>query len=273
MLYWYRTSCGRLAQLGEHRVRNAGVGGSNPPPSTISRPLSFNLILVPDPLTLTREEQLARMRSDWDARARDNAHYYVASGRPDWTDAEFFASGDQVIADDIRTDLGNICQSKSPASMRILEIGCGVGRLTRALADVFGEVHAVDVSGEMIRRARVNLADRPQAHVYQNNGCDLAVLPALAFDFAYSNIVFQHIPSRDVIESYVREVHRVLSPGALFKFQVQGHPIATQPDDTWNGVSYSEQEACAMAERCGFEPRYRHGVGTQYFWLWFFKNT
>jgi hypothetical protein len=27
-----------------------------------------------------------------------------------------------------------------------------------------------------------------------------------------------------------------------------------------------------MAFRCGFEPRYRHGAGGQYFWLWFFKK-
>jgi hypothetical protein len=92
------------------------------------------------------------------------------------------------------------------------------------------------------------------------------------FDFAYSNIVFQHIPSRDVIESYVGEVHRLLRPGALFKFQVQGFPLENRPDDTWNGASFSDQEACAMAERNGFEPRYRHGADTQYFWLWYFKK-
>ena len=51
---------------------------------------------------------------------------------------------------------------------------------------------------------------------------DLSVLPDLEFDFAFSSIVFQHIPSRDIIENYVREVHRLLRPGALFKFQVQG---------------------------------------------------
>jgi SAM-dependent methyltransferase len=97
----------------------------------------------------------------------------------------------------------------------------------------------------------------------------------IEFDFAYSNIVFQHIPSREVIESYVREVHRLLRPGALFKFQVQGYPLDPhdlQPDDTWTGVPFSEQEACAMAERNGFEPRYRHGAGTQIFWLWYFKK-
>src|ERR1700675_4969956 len=148
----------------------------------------------------------------------------------------------------------NICQGRDPKTMRVLEIGCGAGRLTRALANLFGEVHAVDVSGEMIARAREALADKPNAHVYQNNGCDLAVVPPIEFDFGYSNIVFQHIPSREVIESYVREVHRLLRPGALFKFQVQGYPLDPhdlQPDDTWTGVPFSEQEACAMAERNG----------------------
>lgn len=168
---------------------------------------------MPDPIDKKLSKQLARMRSDWDARARENARHYVASGRLDWTDEEFFATGEQAIADDILTDMGNVCQGKPPKSMRVLEIGCGAGRLTRALTNLFGEVHAVDVSGEMIKRARLALADRPNAHVYHNNGCDLAVVPPIEFDFAYSNIVFQHIPSREVIESYVREVHRLLRGG------------------------------------------------------------
>jgi hypothetical protein len=37
-------------------------------------------------------------------------------------------------------------------------------------------------------------------------------------------------------------------------------------------VAFSEADAVAMAERCGFEPRYRHGAGEQYFWLWYFKK-
>jgi SAM-dependent methyltransferase len=223
-------------------------------------------------LELTRQQQLEKMRRDWDQRARENARYYVATGKANWSDEEFFASGEKAIADDILTDMINICQGKDSKAMRVLEIGCGAGRLTRALANLFGEVHAVDVSGEMIARARQALADKPDAHVYQNNGCDLAVVPPLVFDFAYSNIVFQHIPSREVIESYVREVHRLLRPGALFKFQVQGYPLETQSDDTWNGVSFSDQQAREMAERNGFEPRYRHGAETQYFWLWYFKK-
>jgi ubiquinone/menaquinone biosynthesis C-methylase UbiE len=137
---------------------------------------------------------------------------------------------------------------------------------------VFGEIHAVDVSGEMVARARAALKDRPHVTFYQNNGADLAVVPPLVFDFAYSALVFQHIPSREVIDTYVREVHRLLRPGALFKFQVQGHPSEdSSPDDTWHGVSFSEQQATAMAQRCGFEHRHSFGAGDQYFWLWFFK--
>lgn len=214
------------------------------------------------------------MRADWDARARENARHYVATSRTDWTDESFFASGEQQVAEDILTDMGNICQGKDPRQMRVLEIGCGAGRLTRALAAVFGEIHAVDISGEMVAAAKVALTGRPNAHVYQNNGCDLKVVPAGPFDFAYSAIVFQHIPSREIIENYVREVHRLLRPGALFKFWVQGDTrTESTPDDTWLGVPFSDQDVVDMAERCGFEPRHRHGAGGQYFILWFFKRN
>lgn len=223
---------------------------------------------------ISLQQQLEKMRRDWDERARENARHYVATGRTEWSDDEFFASGEQAVAEDILTDMVNICQGKDPAAMRVLEIGCGAGRLTRALSNLFGEVHAVDISGEMVAQARAALVDRPNAYVYQNNGCDLSVIPPLEFDFAYSSIVFQHIPSRDIVENYIREVHRLLRPGALFKFQVQGDAtIQTSPDDTWLGVPFSDSDATAMAYRCGFEPRYRHGAGDQYFWLWYFKKA
>ncbi len=218
------------------------------------------------------EDLLRRMERDWDQRARENARYYVATSQHDWSDDEFFSSGQVTVTEQILNDMTNICRGKDPKQMRVLEIGCGTGRVTHALAGIFGEVHGVDVSGEMIRQARLALADRPNAFVYQNNGIDLSVLGDLVFDFAFSTIVFQHIPSQAVIENYVREVFRVLRPGALFKFEVQGYlQMETSPEDTWLGVPFSDEEAVAMALRCGFEPRYRHGVGEQYFWLWYFK--
>ena len=38
-------------------------------------------------------------------------------------------------------------------------------------------------------------------------------------------------------------------------------PLQTSPDDTWLGVPFSDADAVEMAEKCGFEPRYRHGAG------------
>jgi SAM-dependent methyltransferase len=219
--------------------------------------------------------ELDKMREDWDRRARENARHYVATAKKKWSEEEYIRSGEINVQNEILTDMENVCQGMAPEEMRVLEIGCGTGRITRALAKVFGEVYGVDISGEMIRQAETTLRDFPNARVFQNNGRDLdvvrAALDGRAIDFAFSYIVFQHIPSRDVIESYVREVYSLLRPGALFKFQVQGHPENERRLDTWFGAYYNEEMARAMAERCGFEMRYNHGAGDQYYWLWFFK--
>jgi len=218
-------------------------------------------------------ELLSRMQREWDARAVENARFYVNTAQRDWNDEEFFESGRRTVQEEVLTDMINICQGKDPRQMTVLEIGCGVGRVTRTLAEIFGTVHGVDVSGEMVRLAAEGNRLVKNAHFWHNNGTDLTVLGETQVDFAFSSIVFQHIPSRAVIENYVRDVHRLLRPGGLFKFQVQGDAtLATEAHDTWLGVPFSDQEAVQLAERCGFEPRYRHGAGGQYFWLWFFKT-
>jgi SAM-dependent methyltransferase len=222
---------------------------------------------TPDPAILEK------MRREWDARARENARHYVATAQTNWSDEDYFESGRQSVYHEILTDMGNVCQGRDPKQMTVLEIGCGSGRITRALSETFGQVYAVDISGEMIALAKEALKDRPNVHLFQNNGSDLTVLPDIQVDFAFSFIVFQHIPRREVIYSYVREVGRLLKPGSLFKFQVQGDAtLLTSPEDTWLGVPFSDADAVTMAEACGFEPRYRIGAGEQYFWLWFFKR-
>src|ERR1043166_5573689 len=80
-----------------------------------------------------------RMRRDWNQRARENARHYVATGQQQWSDEEFYRSGQLTVEEEILNDLTNICGGKNPKQMRVLEIGCGAGRVTRALAGFFGD--------------------------------------------------------------------------------------------------------------------------------------
>ena len=73
-------------------------------------------------------DTLAKMRDEWDSRARENARYYVNTAKDNWTDTEFFESGERTVAEEVLTDMINICQGKEPSKMRVLEIGCGAGR-------------------------------------------------------------------------------------------------------------------------------------------------
>jgi ubiquinone/menaquinone biosynthesis C-methylase UbiE len=217
-------------------------------------------------------DSLSRMERDWDARAREAPEYYIATAHRQWSPDAFFESGAVNVENDILADANVICGGKQPAQMRILEIGCGAGRMTKAIAASFREVHAVDISAEMIAAAKRNLSGLRNVFFYKNNGADLSQFPDESFDLAFSFIVFQHIPDKNVIENYVQEVHRSLRPGAFFKFQVQGDTgMNNERPDTWVGVPISVAGARLLAERSGFDLYDAAGAGSQYLWLWFQK--
>ena len=195
------------------------------------------------------------MKRDWDERARADAMHFVASGRLDWDERSFSEDGRRSVDALISADLERICAGKDPAEMSMLEIGCGLGRMTEHLASVFGEVHGVDVSGEMIAGARERLRGHGNVSLHETNGIDLGGLEDRYFDFAFSFIVFQHVPAKEVVISNLREVHRTLKPGGVFKFQVQGAVRALSPDtfaDTWVGVAFEGDELSSLAAEIGF---------------------
>ncbi len=216
---------------------------------------------------------LARMREDWDRRAREDARHYIATRPESWSDEEFYASGVESVRILVINDLAGICPGRDPKSMTALEIGCGAGRMTRALADMFGRVIGVDVSGEMVELANRALADRPNAEALQNSGADLEVLGDRKVDFAFSFIVLQHIPEFAVVRNYVREVARVLRPGGVFKFQVQGdwRPGMGEPD-TWQGCAVTTLDIRHWEHSFGYRLIGSQGAGTQYFWNWFLRT-
>jgi SAM-dependent methyltransferase len=211
------------------------------------------------------------MRREWDERAKTNARHYVATGKTDWSDEEFFHSGQVAIDEIVLNDLGEICRGRKPAEMQVLEIGCGIGRLTYALSKIFCSIDAVDVSSEMIAQARSALSSRSNIRFHVNNGMDLSIFADNSFDFALSYIVFQHIPRKAIVERYIRETFRVLRRNSLFRFQVQGCPIPEDQADTWVGVGFSEADIAEYARMSGFHIQNSFGAGTQYYWITFLK--
>src|SRR5258705_8447714 len=99
----------------------------------------------------------ARMRSDWNARAVEDAHYYVAFGAREQDEASFLATASEAVRA-IESELKRF-SSADTRTMRALEIGCGPGRLIKPLSRHFGEIYGVDVSDEMIRIAAERLRD------------------------------------------------------------------------------------------------------------------
>lgn len=95
-----------------------------------------------------------------------------------------------------------------PRTGPALDFGCGVGRLTQALATTFAEVVGVDLSPTMIRLAnRLNQHSRTARYIL-NQSPDLAQFPSAGFDFVYSDTVLQHLEP-DAARRYVKEFLRV----------------------------------------------------------------
>ncbi len=170
------------------------------------------------------------MQRDWDERARKDPFFYVDSARIWAGPEEFFAAGaesyDRLVEPELRT-LG-----VDPSGKRLLELGCGVGRMTGAFAQRFGRVVAVDVSGEMLQLGRRYLAGVPNVDWVQVSGADLAMFPEGSFDVAFTHLVLQHVPDEATALGLVREMLRVLRSGGAFLIEFNSRPQPSRPPGT-----------------------------------------
>jgi SAM-dependent methyltransferase len=204
---------------------------------------------------------LDRMRDDWNRRAAEDANYYVAFGRRDQDEDEFFATAAAVVKG-MEWELPRL-----PGRDAALEIGCGPGRLMRPLSRHFKEIHGVDVSDSMIALARQRLRHTPNAFPHHSSGSDLSLFPGGQFDFVFSYAVFQHIPSREVVFQYLREARRVLKPLGIVRCQINGLPPTAKQYDTWSGVRITPGEIAEFTLRNDFQLLALEMIDTQYMWI------
>ena len=114
----------------------------------------------------------------WDERAREDAFFFV-DNRLDYRNPDvehFWAAGE--------TDLRKLLELAGVAIQpgdTIVDVGCGLGRLTRAAKSLgAGTLHAIDVSAEMLERAREYNAALEGVTWVQGDGTSLAGIPSLA---------------------------------------------------------------------------------------------
>jgi len=207
------------------------------------------------------DDVLALMRADWDRRAAEDARFYIASGSAG-SDAEFRASGRRDIEDVV---LDGIRLSPSAGA---LEIGCGVGRLLVPLAPRVARAYGVDISPAMIERSKEFTAGAPNVTTWVTEGL-LAPVEDASLDFVFSYIVFQHIPDRAPVRRYAEEAARVLKPGGLFRFQVDGRwkRAAASAATTYDGVKFSSADVRALLAGTGLEAVDEWGEETHYHWV------
>ena len=212
------------------------------------------------------------MKQDWDRRARQNAKWYINCAKWQQADREFDQSGRHDVDKLVLADMDCLAQGNAPHKLRLLEIGCGIGRMTQFLADIFGEVYATDVSGEMVRRSRARLKSAPNVKFLETNGVDFQQFPDGFFDVIFSAFVYQHMPEADLICANISEAYRVLKPGGVFKFQTNGvvnQAFRDAQKDTWVGDTVPEQAVRSLAKEIGAQMMGIRGGGTQYCWtLW-----
>lgn len=102
------------------------------------------------------------------------------------------------------------------SSDTVVEIECGVGRLTRVIAAEVGRVIALDISEKMLAIARQ--ANLPNVDFRVAQGFALPGIQDKWVDLSLGYCVFQHLPSRTALKSYLSEMHRVTKAGEMVAF-------------------------------------------------------
>ena len=186
-----------------------------------------------------------KMKRDWNRRAKVDSKYWVAATE-EADESSYNASAEKDVTDFLKG-----LEGQTNPQMHVLDLGCGIGRMTAPLAAHFEKVVGVDVADEMIKDARHMHADVKNLSFEVNDGSSLANFADDSFDLVLSYSVLPHLPMA-VCESYFKEVNRVLKPGGLFRYQFWvGEERRMDDSDTLNIRVYSETQFDALNQTAG----------------------
>ncbi len=97
-------------------------------------------MIISTPARIIPTEFAEAMKRDWDWRARENAKWFINTFKLEQSDDEFYETGRRDFEGLILNELALLTGGgRDPRALRLLEIGCGIGRMTRHLADLFAK--------------------------------------------------------------------------------------------------------------------------------------
>src|ERR1700759_5212062 len=137
-------------------------------------------------------DRLSGLKKDWESLAQRDAMAAILTDESKsggkWDVTEFMATGNA----EIETVLQHLEAIGLQPDLRgtALDFGCGVGRLTQALARRFRSSVGVDISQEMI--AQANTLNQYEHCRYVVNTAPRLPFADNSFSFVYSNLVLQH---------------------------------------------------------------------------------
>ena len=175
-----------------------------------------------------KSKQALKMKRDWNLRAAQDAIAFTSPYMERRELPGLFQHGRQqahMLTHDTFKEL-----AFDPTGKRMLDIGCGIGRLFSGFTEMFTEIWGVDVSEELIQQAK-KLHASPSVRFIENSGYDLAGIPADHFDFVFSFNTLQFVPQKWMALNYLAEIYRVLRPDGVFQlhFRTNKRRILTLP--------------------------------------------
>ncbi len=215
-------------------------------------------------------KSIQESKKEWIDLAKENDKYYIVSKKgTKITDDEFRQTGEENYNEIVINDTILQERLKPLSDKKVLDIGCGIGRLSEFFAKDFKEVEGIDISDEMIKKAKERLSNLNNVNFTATDGVHYPFSDNY-FDLVFSYIVFQHMPSEEIIEENFKEALRVLKPNGIIKIQIRGGYEPNKKEWFYSPV-YTEKKAKALIQRIGLKTIKTGDDSIKRFWLWLEK--
>jgi 2-polyprenyl-3-methyl-5-hydroxy-6-metoxy-1,4-benzoquinol methylase len=193
---------------------------------------------------------VARIRAQWTRLGQEDPYWSVLThegfrlnAMTDAALASFRETGRESAS---LVDLVSRRAGRPTPTGTCVELGCGVGRVTRHLADRFEKVIAVDISPGNLALCERYMRDENVRNVETVLLSDIHDLHALpAYDFLYSVIVLQHNPP-PIQFAMLSTLLAKIRPGGACVFQT----VADMPNYAFKAEDYLRTDSPAMEVHC-----------------------